>query len=77
MAPRTAPRTVKTVPLENATDPMTFSTNGKPPVPEELKTAPRADGGMSTGETGGNYAAADSDVGPGTGGQIGLPDPDA
>lgn len=29
--------------------------SGKPPVPPELKTAPRDSGGMSTGKTGGNF----------------------
>jgi len=45
----------KTVPIQNATDPVTHPTFGKPAVPEELKTAPRADGGAATGTTGGNH----------------------
>jgi hypothetical protein len=53
---RTPPARIgKIVPLKNATDPVSFPTGGKPAVPPELKIAPRADGSMADGETGGNF----------------------
>jgi hypothetical protein len=41
--------------LKTANDPVSFPTGGKPSVPPELKTAPRASGAAATGETEGNY----------------------
>jgi hypothetical protein len=51
---RTPARIGKTVPLTKANDPVSFPTGGKPPVPDTLKGAPRADG-AADGTTGGNF----------------------
>ncbi len=64
--PTPAPRTVKSVLIEDSTAPTSPRyAAGKPAVPPELQTAPRADGGMSTGETGGNFQLPDVSTGAG------------
>jgi hypothetical protein len=66
------PRIVKTVPLQNATAPPEIKLTGKPPIPPELSTAPRASGAAATGETDGNYEQPDVAIGAGTGPQVGV-----
>ncbi len=60
------PRIGKSVSLPAATDPVSFPTGGKPPVPDELKTAPRASGGMADGKVQGNHAPLDPSLGAGS-----------
>jgi len=58
-----ASRYGKTLSLKNATDPVSFPSGGKPSVPDELKTAPRAGGGPADGKVQGNYAPLEAAVG--------------
>lgn len=69
-----APRKVLNIPLKSAVRPPEVKLAGKPPIPPELSTAPRADNSMADGSTLGNYKQADSAVGAGSGPQTGVTD---